>query len=263
MQVPAKTQQGASAVVFYAENISGGKSVTQHIDIKSTTLDFALAESFETEGKTLKAGTWNLCQHTVHEREILNSGKNKGDFFSIELHENTYLAFFEKGYQKTGWFTKPMAYPILKLITLINSNNENGDKNTWIQIYTHLIMVELRSDSFKISTNNFDEMKKIYRSVKRLHTLSSNFPTPSELMQQSGVKPSRFQKGCLTLYGQPLQNIIRYLKMKQGFEEILENHKSIASTAYSLGYEHPDNFITAFHRHFSVTPMQVRKFYRS
>jgi len=239
--------------VFFSELKKGGY-LTQEIPPRAKTIDFALGESAVTDGRLLTAGTWRFspCPGTI--RGIKKAGRNKGCFFSVVIPLEDYGKLPVKKFPPRGVFTSPMAYPILKLISGPGAEDTRYHDPLTL-FYIHSILVLLGDHSAKKPPVRFDELKSIYEAMEGLHPM--NFPTPSTLATQTGIKAFRFQKGCSALFGQSAQKIIQHLKMKQAFDDIQIHQKSIEETSIGTGYRHSLNFITAFHHHFGITPLEA------
>lgn len=248
--------------MLFAEQIEPGQLVKQRLPEPAWMLDFAFDGPFEIDGRRLSAGFWGISQCNAKQRVIKAIGPGKGDFFSVGIHKNPYADLEIQAFQKKGLFTASMAYPVLKLISgILNNNNYKGsDKIKWTRTYINLLLIELSRDNTRKSPVSFGEFKAVYRTIEGLQEDSMNFPLPSVLVIKSGIKKFRFQRTCLTLYGQSCQKIIQHLKMKQAIELILNSSKSIDRISSEFGYDHSPNFITAFHKHYGVTPLEAIHF---
>jgi AraC-like DNA-binding protein len=188
---------------------------------------------------------------------------DSGHFISILLHKNPYAEFITGGIQQEGGILSSMGYPLLKLISLMHTRTPGSHKERWVPAYIRLLFAELRREPLKKSSFRFTELKTVFDAVEELQTTSSDFPAASELIVKTGIPKFRFEKSCQALYGQPIKKIIQHLKMKRGFEELVNRGKNVMFTHTELGYDHSENFTTAFHKHFGITPLQAVKFHRS
>jgi AraC-like DNA-binding protein len=248
------------AAIFFADRMKRGGNLIHRLDQPGRVVDFALDQAFDIDGDALEAGTWRTSLCTGGKRKIKGIGWNKGYFFSAHIHENHYMEFETGRFRKNGFFTAPMAYPILKLIS--GMHIQDGDENSSLRTmsYIHSLFGLLKHEPSRKSSVVFGELKIIFEAIERLETIVPPFPVPSQLAHMSGIKSYRFQRGCLALFGQPPQQIIQHLKMKRAFEDLLDRRKTIQRTSATLGYRHVPNFSTAFHIHFGIKATKALKY---
>jgi AraC-like DNA-binding protein len=242
---------------MYGENLIPGQNILHRMEIAGWVLDFALEGRVEINGIALSEGFWRLSYNEVGDRTIRTAGGGKSEILSLFLHENTYADSHFTRANTEGIFNVTLAYPIFKIISCLENPVQNMDIDIWITGYIRLLIAQLKHMSTRKRSYKYLELKNIYKAVTELENIVDDFPLPAELVRRTGMQKSRFQNACLALYGQSAQKIIQHLKMTRAFNAISVDRETITNTSALLGYRYSPNFITAFHEHFAVTPMEV------
>lgn len=69
----------------------------------------------------------------------------------------------------------------------------------------------------------------------------------------------KLNAGFVKFYGENVQRLLRRMRMKRARELLRHTEESIGTIADACGYEHPENFSTAYKRFFGITPQRERK----
>jgi AraC-like DNA-binding protein len=242
---------------IYVENLMPGQDFVYRTEKVGWMLNFVLDGMVEINGIALSEGSWRLSYNEVGDRTIRTAGESKSEILLLFLHKNPYAdSHFDRTNQH-GVFNTSQAYPIFKIISCLKNPVRHMDINIWITGYIRLLIALLKHTTPKKRSFRYQELKKIYNVVTEMENVVNDFPQPAELVRRTGMRKSRFQNACLALYGQSAQKIIHHLKMNRAFDAIVVDRETITTASTSLGYRHSPNFITAFHDHFAVTPMEV------
>ena len=92
--------------------------------------------------------------------------------------------------------------------------------------------------------------------------LEENFETPptiSELSKQVGLSPVQLMRCFKQLFGMTVFDFAQALRMNKAKQLLEETDRTVTDIAFDVGYEYSSNFITAFKRHFGVTPNASRQ----
>ena len=230
---------------------------SQQISIPSLVIDFAPDQDLELNGVLIPAASWRMERYRAPQKKVLNTGTGTGHYFSITISENHYPEWGIDGYAQRGMLNVPIVFTLLKIINRVIK--PQGHDEIWMEAYIHLLREQLEKPVTKKVGPRFVELKTIYEMGEGLNELNTNFPVPGELVRSSGLGINRFQKSFRECHGLSLQKMIQHLKMKRALESILLDGKSISHTSLELGYQHTANFITAFHKHFDITPMEASR----
>lgn len=79
-------------------------------------------------------------------------------------------------------------------------------------------------------------------------------PTLSELARIAGINEFKLKRGFKELFGNTVFGYISEARLEKARIELLENKKSSAEIAYSLGYSSPQHFSAAFKKKFGYSP---------
>ncbi len=173
-----------------------------------------------------------------------------GHFLFIAIKKAPYEEWKMTGFRKNGHLTAPVQSAILHLIY--------ADRT---EISLNLLFEQLQKSSRLKPVFTFRELETIYKSIKRLDDVQDIlFPQVGRLVSQSGIPLRRFQKGCLLLFGDSLQSILRNYKMKRALELIVAEHQNPLNVGYSLGFKKFANFSKRFQAHFGISPGEVVSF---
>lgn len=69
----------------------------------------------------------------------------------------------------------------------------------------------------------------------------------------------KLNAGFVKFYGENVQRLLRGMRMKRARELLRHSEESIGAIAALCGYEHPENFSTAYKRFFGLSPQTERK----
>ncbi len=88
--------------------------------------------------------------------------------------------------------------------------------------------------------------------------LSRHIPV-AELAQKVAMGKTKLKIGFQQLYRYPVYTYLQRQRMILAMELLTCTYKTLKQIARHCGFHHNNNFITAFNRHYGITPGQVRK----
>lgn len=107
-----------------------------------------------------------------------------------------------------------------------------------------------------------DLLEKDIRAIHDAHTiLSESFrdpPSISAIARRVGVNRTKLQSGFKAIYSITLQEYCVERRMNLGKKLLEETEEPIARIAELVGYEHPNNFSSAFKRVYGFSPRHSR-----
>ncbi|MGC1473011.1 MAG: AraC family transcriptional regulator [Psychroserpens sp.] len=83
------------------------------------------------------------------------------------------------------------------------------------------------------------------------------------LSKQSGLNPSKLQKGFKYLFSKTVRDYIINKRLETAKALLLKTEQSITEIASNIGLDSPSYFSKTFKDHFKHTPSEFRKFYQS
>ena len=84
-----------------------------------------------------------------------------------------------------------------------------------------------------------------------------------DIAQQLGVSISTLQRNFKRSFNTTLKQYVKIKRLEKARKALLIEGLTIGEAAYLAKYTHVGNFITAFKKHFDITPMQLIKLHRS
>jgi AraC-like DNA-binding protein len=247
----------SSGQYLLVENLKGSGLCNQRIENAGCLLDVSINGSVIINGLEMKAGQLRLQHQNAGERQITAMDRSSSDFLSIGINENPYASKGIHSFPIQKTITTEMAYPLVKIISLIKEDKHDTAKDIWLKCYIQLLLRLSEKSKSPRCPFNVSELMAIYRLFSEIRERKAIFPSPSKLIHLSGMNKSRFQKACFVIYGQSAQKIIQHLKMSRAFDFIVNERRDIESASTLLGYKYSPNFITAFKNHFSLTPFDA------
>ncbi|WP_164513260.1 helix-turn-helix domain-containing protein [Thiosocius teredinicola] len=100
------------------------------------------------------------------------------------------------------------------------------------------------------------------RLKQRIDDCLSQCHTLQEIAASLGMSSSTLQRRFKGSYGTTVIDYIRQRRLEIARYALAVQGVSIGEAAYLAGYKHPSNFVTAFKKHFAVTPAQLVKSHR-
>ena len=113
--------------------------------------------------------------------------------------------------------------------------------------------------ALKTQSVSEQKVKRLYRVRDFLMQHYSMALTLDDIANMAGMSKTVVSSGFKTLFGQSIFDYIRSERMQRAYELLHHQKKTVEQVAYSLGYNHPCNFSTAFHRHFGYSPTDIDK----
>ena len=110
------------------------------------------------------------------------------------------------------------------------------------------------TDTIKIhsATNTINYEAQVARFIKQSLTLA-------EIADKLGASISTLQRYFKTKHQMTLKEYIRVQKLEQARRSLLFEQQTIGEASYFAGYNHVSNFVTAFKKHFDITPAELQK----
>ncbi|MBQ4862076.1 helix-turn-helix transcriptional regulator [Pseudoalteromonas sp. MMG013] len=87
--------------------------------------------------------------------------------------------------------------------------------------------------------------------------------TLTDIAEQLGVSISTLQRNFKRSFNTTLKQYVKIKRLEKARKALLIEGLTIGEAAYLAKYTHVGNFITAFKKHFDITPMQLIKLHRN
>ena len=94
---------------------------------------------------------------------------------------------------------------------------------------------------------------------EKLHAHPEIDHTLSGLAQEVGISPSSLKTKFREVYGRPVFEYLRDIRMEYAYNGILQSGWSVKQAAFFAGYKHAANFSTAFQKKFGMPPCTFRR----
>jgi AraC-like DNA-binding protein len=105
-----------------------------------------------------------------------------------------------------------------------------------------------------------DSASRLYKQSKQLLDENLDDPMPlSAIAERFNVSVSTLQRRFKEASGMTVVEYIRLQKLSKAKRDLIEGGLSIGEVAYSAGYKHVANFVSAFKREYSMSPAAYRK----
>ena len=104
------------------------------------------------------------------------------------------------------------------------------------------------------TTFTFAQIKMIHEWIEGLNTRNRNV---------SRISKSRFEQICKQLYRRSPKKLEREVIMQRSMEALINTSKTLDRLALESGYRSREFFITAFKKHFGISPGRLRNRLRS
>lgn len=102
------------------------------------------------------------------------------------------------------------------------------------------------------------DREKIRRAKAFLDGAFHDPPSIDELAQQVGINRNKLFYGFKSLSGRTISKYLQELRLKKGYELLVNSETNIGEIADRVGFKHQCNFSTAFRHFFGVTPNSLR-----
>lgn len=122
-----------------------------------------------------------------------------------------------------------------------------------------LLSLQLESLEQKASTKESLPQRDIERLQQARALVESNLKTPCsliELARKTGLNDFKLKKGFKALYGNTVFGYLTDLRMKKAYL-LLQEGRSIADVAETVGYKNPHHFTAAFKKKYQILPSRV------
>lgn len=98
------------------------------------------------------------------------------------------------------------------------------------------------------------EIERLNQVKRYIDEHLQEVPPAAELAKRFQLSESRLKSGFSHLFGMPIRQYLLGLRMQRSQQMLAENRLNVDVIADQLGYRHTSNFISAFKRHFGMTP---------
>lgn len=125
-----------------------------------------------------------------------------------------------------------------KLQTLMTEDNKAWCKNNPTTV------------SYRLTDKHFEnEIEKLLQEPLTLNDIANKL----------GASVSTLQRYFKQKYRMTLKEYIRHKKLEKAKNSLVVDNKTIGEVAFVAGYNHTSNFITAFIKHFNISPTELKK----
>tara|TARA_R110002049_G_scaffold151160_1_gene314687 strand:+ start:643 stop:1665 length:1023 start_codon:yes stop_codon:yes gene_type:complete len=117
---------------------------------------------------------------------------------------------------------------------------------------------------------NSKELILRYNELERIKDLSNFIDenldkelTISDLSKQSGLNPSKLQKGFKYIFNKTVRDLIIYKRIEKAKVLLLSTRQSMSSISLNSGFESPSYFSKVFKEYYGHSPSDFRKLYEN
>jgi AraC-like DNA-binding protein len=149
---------------------------------------------------------------------------------------------------------------IQALGVLLNSETVDSYNRPFIQAKTvELMCLALRNVSQQESLRekahiSEKEQKAVEKACQLLQKNWQKPPTQDELIKIVGIGRSQLTKCFKLIYGYSITDYVLNIRMQHAQQLLTEGKLNVTQVALEVGYEHSNNFASAFKRRFGITP---------
>ncbi len=143
---------------------------------------------------------------------------------------------------------------------LLNSETADSYNRPFIQAKTiELVCLALRNISQQESLRakshiSEKELKAVEKACQLLQQNWQNPPSHDELIKIVGIGRSQLTKSFKLIYGYSITDYVLNIRMQNAQQLLTEGKLNVTQVALEVGYEHSNNFVSAFKRRFGITP---------
>jgi AraC-like DNA-binding protein len=168
-------------------------------------------------------------------------------------------------------YIMPLTTALLQKVEELDNPNRNDQllaplllEQTALQ-FLHQVMSQFYHPQSTLTQAHFAH-SPIQADESKLETLlvllEQDF-TLIDIAEQLGVSISTLQRNFKRSFNITLKQYVKVKRLEKARKAILIQGLSIGEAAYLARYTHVGNFITAFKKHFDITPMQLIKLHRN
>ncbi len=117
---------------------------------------------------------------------------------------------------------------------------------------------EIRSSTQRSTSLSTKERKKLHDALGLISEDFSHHLTITTLARLVGLNTTKLKNGFKSEYGTSIFAYVYRLRMEQAIKLLHDTDKSVGEVAHEVGYRSISAFSAAFHKHFGLTPSQVR-----
>lgn len=118
-------------------------------------------------------------------------------------------------------------------------------------VFQDISLLEANYQLKQVPQKDIDSLNEVKAFIE---TNLRDVPSVPELAERFKLSESRLKSGFSSLFGMSIRQFLLGLRMQRAQERLAENQLNIDVIADQLGYRHTSNFISAFKRHFGMTP---------
>jgi AraC-like DNA-binding protein len=155
----------------------------------------------------------------------------------------------------------PMNMDLIQALgILLNSETADSYNRPFIQAKTiELMCLALRNVSQQESVRGKAYISEREQAAldKVCRLLQENWQDPpvhDELVKVAGMGRSQLTKYFKLIYGSSITDYVLNIRMQRAQQLLTEGKLNVTQVALEVGYEHSNNFVSAFKRRFGITP---------
>lgn len=150
----------------------------------------------------------------------------------------------------------------LLLHDIVQSKRKGYLKKMYIEAKV-LELLMLQIEAFETSSDSYNTITQKDRdTIWQVKELIDKNPdddhTLNNLAKTAGVNTFKLKKGFKQIFGQTVFEYIHNLKMEKARQLLLDNKLNVSEVAYTLGYNSPNNFSTAFKKKYGMNPNRTK-----
>jgi AraC-like DNA-binding protein len=187
---------------------------------------------------------------------LINRHSSLHEDFVQEIEKGEYVSFTDNDLLVTP-----------EMIRIINDLKEGQKTGEVRRLHTEAKLMELliyQLEQLNTSTEDAGSSLKpadIEKLEEARNILDANFVSPppqKELSQIVALNESKLRRGFKEYFATTIYDYTVRLKMEYARKLLLEEKKTITETAELTGFNHQNNFSSAFKKYFGISPSDIR-----
>lgn len=187
---------------------------------------------------------------------LINRHSSLHEDFVQEMRKGEYLSFADNDLSVTP-----------EMIRIINDLKEVQKTGEVRRLHTEAKVMELliyQLEQLNTQTEDAGSSLKtadIERLEEARRILDGNFvnpPSQKELSQTVALNESKLRRGFKEYFATTIHDYTVRLRMEYARKLLLEEKRSILETAELTGFNHQNNFSSAFKKYFGISPSEIR-----
>ena len=124
-----------------------------------------------------------------------------------------------------------------------------------LQLLAHGLPPDISDSCTRISP---DERQRLEQIRSRLYAYPAATYSTAALAKQAAMSPATLRRKFQATYGSPIFEFLRERRLELAHELLMQGH-SVERVAQRIGYQHANNFTTAFHQRYGYPPSGLRR----